>query len=107
VRDSIQVTVEVVPWLTDHFGHKGHGRLSIQKAVPQGSTILDLLRSLAQEHPAFERVTFNAREFNQVVSVLVNNTWLQPSHNMEHRLNEGDTITLIPAFTGGQKEATR
>jgi molybdopterin converting factor small subunit len=104
VKDSLRVTVEIVPWLTDHFGHKGHGRLRIEETVPQGTTILALLNSLAERHAGFGRVALPNGELSGAISVLLNNRWLQPSHNLDYQLEDSDTVTLLPAFTGGVRE---
>lgn len=105
MKDSLRVTVEIVPWLTDHFSHKGHGRLRIEEAVPRGATILDLLKSLAERHPGFGQTALPNGELSGIISVLLNDRWLQPSYNLDYRLQDNDTVTLLPAFTGGAWEA--
>ena len=104
MKDSLRVTVEIVPWLTDHFGHKGHGRLRIEEAVPRGTTILGLLNSLADRHSGFRQVALPNGELSGAISVLLNNRWLQPSYNLDYQLQDSDTVTLLPAFTGGAQE---
>lgn len=104
MKDSLRVTVEIVPWLTDYFGHKGHGRLRIEETVPHGTTIRVLLNSLAERHTGFRGVALPNGELSGAISVLLNNRWLQPSHNLDHQLEDSDTVTLLPAFTGGARE---
>jgi len=101
------VTIEIVPWLTDYFEHKGHGRHRIAKAVPHGTTILDVLKLLAQEQPRFQEVAFPYRsEFNTSISILINGKWLHTGNEMDRQMGDNDVITLLPAFTGGGSEVT-
>ena len=104
MKDSLRVTVEIVPWLTDHFNHKGHGRLRIEETVPRGTAILDLLKRLAEQHPGFGQTALPNGELSGAISVLLNNRWLQPSYNLDYQLQDSDTVTLLPAFTGGAQE---
>lgn len=106
MKNSLHVIVEVVPWLTDHFDHKGQGRLRIREAVPQGTTILDLLQHVARQYPGFGRTAFPNGELSGHISVMLNNRWLQPSYNLDKQLKDNDTITLLPVYTGGQQEAS-
>jgi len=106
VKDSIRVTVEVVPWLTDYFGHGGQGRFRVDESVGPGTTILGLLRVLGQEYPLFGQAAFRGEELSGHVSVMLNGRWLQPSYNLEHELKSNDRITLLPAFAGGSAEVS-
>jgi hypothetical protein len=48
----MQVRVEIVPWLTQAFGHLGTSRLVIEKTMA-AATLADLLSTLIKEHPKF------------------------------------------------------
>ena len=104
MNETVCVAVEVVPWLTDYFGHRGQGRLSLQERLDPGATVLDLVRRLAQRYPAFGREAFRQEELSGHVAVLLNNRWLRPTHKLDTALQQGDTVTLLPAFSGGEKE---
>ena len=102
MKAAVCVTVEVVPWLTDYFGHRGRGRLHLEERVVQGATVLDLMRNLATRYPGFAREAFSQGELGGHIAVLLNGRWLQPSYNLDATLESDDTVTLLPAFTGGR-----
>lgn len=104
MNETVQVVVEVVPWLTDYFNHPGGGRLRISEELAPGATVVDLLRRLAQRYPTFGREAFPQEELSGHVAVLVNGRWLRPDDKLDTALETGDTVTLLPAFSGGEKE---
>ena len=104
--EAVRVSIEVVPWLTDHFGHRGQGRLRLEERLPRGATVLDLVHRLAQEHPTFAGEAFRHGQLSGHVAVLLNNRWLRPTHNLDTTLEPGDVVTLLPAFAGGEQEVS-
>ena len=106
MEESFRVTIEVIPWLTDCFDHRGRGRLRIEENVGPGTTILELLQLLGQRYPRFGQAAFRGEELGGHISVLLNGRWLQPSYNLEHELGSNDRVTLLPAFTGGSTEVS-
>lgn len=105
MKETLHVTIEVVPWLTDYFENKGYGRYRTSEAVPRGTTILDILKRLAEQQPRFGKIAFPAGgEFTTAISILVNGRWLQSGDRLDRQLEDKDVITLLPAFTGGTTE---
>ena len=104
MSETVRVAVEVVPWLTDYFDHKGGGRLRLDERLAPGATVLDLIRRLAQRYPLFGREALQQEELSGHIAVLLNNRWLRPTHKLDTALETGDTVTLLPAFSGGEKE---
>lgn len=104
MNETVCVAVEVVPWLTDYFDHRGSGRLHLEERLAPGATVVDLVRHLAQRYPTFGHEVFRREELSGHVAVLLNNRWLRPTHKLDTALETGDTVTLLPAFSGGEKE---
>lgn len=97
------VRVEIVPWLTQHFGQHGSSRLVLEEKVAGGMTLGDFLASLAEKHPAIGTVIvdFGARELFEHVSVVHNDTLLGAPDALAARIEPGDCLVFLPAFSGG------
>ena len=81
----MQVTVK-------HFGsiREAEGTQELAVAVPEGSTVADLRRLLARDHPSFEEMADRLR-------ASVNYEFVQ----WESTLSEGDEVAFLPPVSGG------
>ena len=63
----------------------------------------DALARLAREHPVFAERVFDLdeRQMREHVEVVVNDILLELRKAPAHPMQDGDVITLIPAFQGG------
>ena len=97
------VRVEIVPWLTQHFGRHGSSRLVLEEDIAGGMTLGDFLASLAEKHPAIGTtiVDFAAGELYEHVSVVHNDTLLGAPDALAARIEPGDCLVFLPAFSGG------
>ena len=81
----MQVTVKLFGSIRDAAGAK-----ELAVAVPEGSTVADLRRLLARNHPSFEEMADRLR-------VAVNYELVQG----ETTLSEGDEVAFLPPVSGG------
>lgn len=97
------VRVEIVPWLTQHFGTAGAGHLILEEEVAGALSLGDLLISLVPKYPAIGTVILDlgARQLFEHVSVVHNDTVLGSAAVLEERIEAGDSLVLLPAFSGG------
>jgi molybdopterin converting factor small subunit len=97
------VRVEIVPWLTQHFGTAGAAHLILEEDVAGAISLGDFLTALAPKYPAIGTVILDlgARQLFEHVSVVHNDTVLGSAAVLEERIEAGDSLVLLPAFSGG------
>jgi sulfur-carrier protein len=67
-----------------------------------GSNVGEVLRSLAQEHPATESQLFaQGGELNRYVNVYLNDEDVRVLEGLDTAVEPGDTIVILPAMAGG------
>jgi len=98
-----QVRIEVYPWLTELLGGGRSQHLIMDMAVSGGETVRQLLSRLAQEHPDFAARAFDAPGTpSTLMSLFLNDLFLELAGGLDVALSDGDSLTLIPAWEGGQ-----
>lgn len=97
------VRVEIVPWLTHHFGTAGASRLLIEEEVAGALSLGDFLTSLAPKYPGIGTVILDldAGQLFDHVSVVHNDTVLGSDTVLQERIEAGDSLVFLPAFSGG------
>lgn len=96
------VSVRIWPTLSALFGRETIRSRSLVVAVADGATLLDLLRGLAAEHPAFGAVMFDADGTpTDQVSVVLNDRLPELLDGLATRLSDGDRVMLVQAYAGG------
>jgi molybdopterin converting factor small subunit len=97
------VRLEIVPWLTEHFGARGLGHLVLEEEVDGTPSVGEFLTSLAGKYPAVGTVIVDleAGELCEHVSVVHNGVLVGSHVALEARLEPGDSLVLLPAFSGG------
>lgn len=97
------VRVEIVPWLTGHFGTAGASHLILEEEVAGALSLGDFLTALASKYPAVGTVILDleAGQLFEHVSVVHNDTVLGSAAVLEERIEAGDSLVLLPAFSGG------
>ena len=100
---AIKVTVEVMSWLKEDFGHEGWDTLVIEETVPTGASIMDLLHTLAGKYSVFGKKAFAVEQkvTFDYCAVIWNGTFLADLAELDTELKDGDTIKLIPGIYGG------
>lgn len=98
-----RVNLEVIPWLTSLMGRRGEGRVVLVEDVPEDITVGQFLQQLRARWP--EMVDYAVEPATQrlttLVSIILNDRLLELLDGLETRLREGDTIILLPAYSGG------
>ena len=99
----MRVRLVITPWLSRHLTQGSTGTVSQDRDVDEGATVGELLREVASQHPGFGAVIFPGGVGRVVgyVSVVLNDQFLELAGGMEAVLKPGDTVRLMPGFSGG------
>ena len=100
----MRVKVEILPWFSTTLRPGSIGSLRFEHQL-KGSTVGDLLDELAAADPAFERLLYDrqARELRYPARAIVNGQLLEFLQGLDTPLSEGDTVSLMAAYTGGNR----
>jgi molybdopterin synthase sulfur carrier subunit len=67
-----------------------------------GSNVGEVLRALAEQHPATENQLFaEGGELNRYVNVYLNDEDVRVLQGLDTTVEPGDTIVILPAMAGG------
>ena len=74
-----------------------------EKEIGETATIGELLADIAFSHADFRKVVFNpdTRKISDWIMVILNDNLLQPPEVTEAKLNDGDSIIILPMYEGG------
>ena len=100
---TIKITIEVMSWLKEDFGHEGRDTLIIEETVPTGASIMDLLHTLAGKYSVFGKKAFavEPKVTFGYCAVIWDKTFLADLTELDTELKDGNTIKLIPGIYGG------
>ena len=88
-------TVRIPPVLRQSVG--GEKELNAD-----GSSVGEILRSVAQEHPETESQLFGPDGgLNRYVNVYLNDEDVRVLNGLETQVGESDTLVILPAMAGG------
>ncbi len=88
-------TVKIPPVLRSSTGGE-------KEVTADGGTVGDVLRTLAQEHPATESQLFSEDgQLNRYVNVYLNDEDVRVLEGLETSVKETDTLVILPAMAGG------
>ena len=88
-------TVKIPPVLRGSTG-------GAKEVDADGSNVGEVLRSLAQEHPATEGQLFaEGGDLNRYVNVYLNDEDVRVLEGLDTAVDPGDTIVILPAMAGG------
>ena len=69
-----------------------------------GTTVGDVLRSLADRHPATQSQLFSeGGELNRYVNVYLNDEDVRVLGGLDTPVSDGDTLVILPAMAGGSR----
>ena len=89
-------TVKIPPVLRSKTGGESEVRA-------EGSTVGEVLRSLAESHPETERQLFSEDgELNRYVNVYLNDEDVRVLEGLQTSAAESDTVVILPAMAGGR-----
>ena len=88
-------TVKIPPVLRSSTGGQ-------KEVLAEGEDVREVLRQLAQEHPATEPQLFGEEgELNRYVNVYLNDEDVRVLKGLDTEVQEGDTLVILPAMAGG------
>ena len=68
----------------------------------EGDSVGELLRALANQHPATEGQLFSDEgELNRYVNVYLNDEDVRVLDGLDTSVKDGDTVVILPAMAGG------
>ncbi len=77
------------------------GRFRHEVEVPEGSTVLDVIRELVRRYPRLGEEIFEDEGISGDIVVLVDGRPVESVGGLGRRLEGGETIVLIPPAGGG------
>lgn len=82
---------------------QGSDLVILEKEIGEGATIGSLLTNLAFSYTDFRKVVFNpdTGKVGDQVNVVLNNNLLQLPDVTEAKLSDGDSIIILPVYSGG------
>ena len=90
-------TVKIPPVLRASVG-------GAKEVEASGASVGDVLRSLAEQHPATESQLFSEEgDLNRYVNVYLNDEDVRVLDGLETGVSESDTIVILPAMAGGSR----
>jgi hypothetical protein len=101
---SITVHVEVLSWVNRFVGGPGTGEVTVDEAVPRGSSVRTVLRTVSDRFPELGRALWDPtrpRELGDNIEVLVSNAVLGVTHDLDSEVLDGERITLLGQYMGG------
>ncbi len=96
------IRIEILPWLSTAIRSEVTGRMTLEHHL-EGATLRDLLREMSEVDPAFARVVFDLGrdEMRYPALGVINDQLVEFLKGLDTRLAEGDRVTLMAAYTGG------
>jgi sulfur-carrier protein len=89
-------TVKIPPVLRASTGGE-------KEVAADGQTVGDVLRSLAEQHPATQSQLFaDTGELNRYVNVYLNDEDVRVLDGLDTTVGETDTLVILPAMAGGR-----
>jgi len=97
------VQIEIFAWLTRFVGGDGGGRRFFTEEFTAGDTLEEVVRGLTRRFPELDHVLWDGDDgqLGASVEIIVNDAFLGLSHSLNTGVNDGDRITLLPAWDGG------
>jgi molybdopterin converting factor small subunit len=98
-----KVRIEVIPWLSHALDPGKSGRYVATEELTAGRTLRDLLCQLAGKHRAFAELIFDTdrQQIREHVNIVVNDRLLDLAGGLHMELEDGSTVSFLPAYTGG------
>ncbi|MBI2303483.1 MAG: MoaD/ThiS family protein [Chloroflexi bacterium] len=98
-RSMVRVNIEVLPWLSRAFGGDGAQRLVFEWETKGPQTLQTLFRDLIDHFPEAARIW--AASPSEYLCLVWNGSLVEAVEWESTLLQEGDRVTLVPAYAGG------
>ena len=90
-------TIKIPPVLRDSVG-------GAKEVEAEGRTVGEVLRSLAERHPATRSQLFSEDgELNRYVNVYLNDEDVRVLEGLDTSVSDADTVVILPAMAGGSR----
>jgi molybdopterin synthase sulfur carrier subunit len=90
-------TIKIPPVLRSSVGGE-------KEVEASGASVGEVLRSLAERHPATESQLFSENgDLNRYVNVYLNDEDVRVLDGLDTNVSESDTIVILPAMAGGDR----
>ncbi len=98
-----KIQLRIPPWIASMLGEEGSVWFVLEKEIGDESTVGDLLRDLTASNANFRKAVFNpdVGKVSEQVLVFLNDSLLEDSKVIEAKLKDGDSIMLLPVYSGG------
>lgn len=67
----------------------------------QGATVQELLSNLDQQYPGFKQQIMQDDHLHRFVNIYLNDEDIRYLDQLNTRLHDGDSISILPALAGG------
>lgn len=98
-----KVQLRIPPWIASLLKGQDSDWLVLEPEIGEGATLGNLLTELTTSDAGFRKVVFNpeAGAVSDQLVVILNDSLLPESEVTATRLNDGDSIMLLPVYAGG------
>ena len=97
------VQLHIPPWVTGMLNTPSSDWIILKKEIGKETTIGNVLSELALSSNEFKKAVFNpdTGESSGQVMVFLNNSIIRNSDIEGTKLNDGDSVRLLPVYMGG------
>jgi len=98
-----KVQLKIPPWIASMLQAQGSDWLILEQEIGERATVGGLLTDLTYSYTDFRKVVFNpdVGTVSDQLIVFLNDSLLQGPDVTEAELSDGDSVTLLPVYTGG------
>ncbi len=98
-----KVQLKIPPWVGIILDENSSNWVNLEREIGEGTTISSLLADLAFSYPDFRKMIFNpdVGKVSDQVNVILNDRLLQLPDLADTKLNDGDSIIILPVYAGG------
>jgi len=98
-----KISLKLPSWIAAKLGATSSGWLTLEKEVAEGITVSDFLMDMVLTYPGFRETVYDpdAGLATEQVNFVLNDRLLNFRELSQIRLNDGDSILLIPLYSGG------
>lgn len=97
------VRLECFGWVCRELGMREGSKAGWELPLDEGLTAGGLLARLAADQPAFARLVYDTQldRVHEYVQLLLNDRMIELVGGLEHPLQPGDHLLILPGFSGG------
>jgi len=98
-----KIRLRVPPWIASMLNAGGSDWSVLEMHIGEVTTIETLLADIAISNARFRKAVFDpdSGQVNKLINIILNDRLLQFSEVTGTKLNDGDTLLLLPIYAGG------